>query len=356
MTPQYTFPLIHSMQRLNIFFITNMKPIDNTLTKNYDINIINSFISLNPSFFLFNKLLKPLILFFNYVLLLNQIVKIRPKIIHYNWTSIPFIDLMFIKIFKYQKLKIILTQHNYFQHSKNQLRFGEKLLFKNVDQIICLSKYVKNQFNKTFHKKISIIPHRNCYENLLKKKNIIKNNNVNLLLIGNIKKYKGIELMIDVMQYLKSNKVKIHLNILGPGNQLYINRINKKITKNDLNDIITLKNNFFSFNSFCDYINNCDIGLLPYKRASQSGIPYLYCYYNKPMIITNVGGLAEQIDTSFCNISEYDVIKFSNNIINMIKKIKNKKINQSSFENFLINNAWNKTKNEYLAEYKKYEN
>ena len=74
------------------------------------------------------------------------------------------------------------------------------------------------------------------------------------------------------------------------------------------------------------------------------------------MIITNVGGLSEQIDTSFCNISEYDVIKFSNNIINMIKKIKNKKINQSSFENFLINNAWNKTKIEYLAEYKKYEN
>ena len=96
--------------------------------------------------------------------------------------------------------------------------------------------------------------------------------------------------------------------------------------------------------------------MFPYKRASQSGIPYLYCYYNKPLIITNVGGLIEQVDTSFCNVSEYDVIKFSNAIINMIEKIKTKKIHPSSFEKFLINNAWNKTKNDYLAEYKKHEN
>ena len=74
------------------------------------------------------------------------------------------------------------------------------------------------------------------------------------------------------------------------------------------------------------------------------------------MVITNVGGLTEQVDTTFCNISEYDVIKFSNDIINMITKIKTKKINSSSFQKFLINNAWKKTKNEYLVEYKKYEN
>ena len=357
MTPQYTFPLIHSMQSLNIFFITNTKSNDDIINTNYNVNIIDIFLQFSSSFKTINKISKPFILCYNYLLLLYQIKKIKPEIIHYNWISIPLIDLMFIKILKFLKLKILLTQHNYYQHSKKQLRFGENSIFNAVDKIFCLSNYVKNQFNDKYKNKISIIPHRNCYEHLLKKKHNKKTTTIiNLLLIGNIKNYKGIELMIDVFKYFKRNKTKIHLKICGPGNASYIKTINNEIIRHNLKDMITLKNKFLSFDSLCDYINNCDIGLLPYKRASQSGIPYLFYFYNKPLVVTNVGGLIEQVDTSFCNISEYNVEKFSNNIINMVEKIKTNKINTISFQKFLNKNAWKKTINEYSIEYKKYEN
>ena len=72
MTPQYTFPLIHSMQSLNIFFITNTKSNDDIINTNYNVNIIDIFLQFSSSFKTINKISKPFILCYNYLLLLND--------------------------------------------------------------------------------------------------------------------------------------------------------------------------------------------------------------------------------------------------------------------------------------------
>ena len=353
MTPQYTFPLIDSFnnkKEVEPYFISNTQNKDKELSSYYNFNCINIFFPNK------HKLLKPIILFFNYCLLLYKIFKIRPVIIQYNWLSIPAIDYIFIKLFKILDITVFLTQHNYIQHNKKYLRFGENLIFNNVDVIICLSSFVKNQFSYSYQKKIFVIPHSNCYEKILKpiKKNL--NQIISFLLIGNIQKYKGIEFLIDVMHCLKLKNCKIHLNIYGFGKKDYIDSLNKKIICLNLENMISITNQFSSFDNLCYQISRCDIGLLPYEKASQSGLPYLYAYYKKPMIINNVGGLVEQSCSSFCNISEYNVESFSSSIINMLDKIKNNSMKNSEFEKFLLSNSWDNCINKYFLKYLQYEN
>ena len=41
------------------------------------------------------------------------------------------------------------------------------------------------------------------------------------------------------------------------------------------------------------YFRACDIVVQPYKSATQSGVAQIAFHFEKPMIVTNVGGLAE---------------------------------------------------------------
>ena len=41
------------------------------------------------------------------------------------------------------------------------------------------------------------------------------------------------------------------------------------------------------------YFNACDLVVQPYKSATQSGVTQIAYHFNKPMIVTNVGGLKE---------------------------------------------------------------
>ena len=45
-----------------------------------------------------------------------------------------------------------------------------------------------------------------------------------------------------------------------------------------------------------DYFSATDVVALPYRSASQSGITQIAYYYDIPVIVTKVGGLAEIVD------------------------------------------------------------
>ena len=54
-----------------------------------------------------------------------------------------------------------------------------------------------------------------------------------------------------------------------------------------------MRNGFIPDSAVADYFCASDIVVQPYKSATQSGVTQIAYHFNKPMIITNVGGLAE---------------------------------------------------------------
>ena len=58
---------------------------------------------------------------------------------------------------------------------------------------------------------------------------------------------------------------------------------------------MVLKTDFIPDAEVANYFGACDMVVQPYKTATQSGVTQIAYHFNKPMLVTNVGGLGELI-------------------------------------------------------------
>jgi glycosyltransferase involved in cell wall biosynthesis len=118
------------------------------------------------------------------------------------------------------------------------------------------------------------------------KKSSVYNKAVKILNFGRIVPYKGIEILVDAVKILQT-KYPIHLTIAGSGKAYF-----------DFDEInhYTFINRTISNDELVGLIQECDMVVLPYTSASQSGIPMTVFCFNKPIIASNIEGFREVIE------------------------------------------------------------
>jgi len=114
-----------------------------------------------------------------------------------------------------------------------------------------------------------------------------------ILYFGFIRKYKGLRYLVEAMpEILKTENVK--LVICG---EFYEGReeILTLISKLGLSGNILLADKFIPNEAVGTYFCAADLVVLPYVTATQSGIVQIAYNYDKPVIVTRVGGLPEVV-------------------------------------------------------------
>jgi D-inositol-3-phosphate glycosyltransferase len=115
-----------------------------------------------------------------------------------------------------------------------------------------------------------------------------------LLFFGFIRQYKGLDLLLRsfAKSGLKDKKVK--LIIAG---EYYEDSTPYKnlIRELNLSDSVLEHNNFIPNPDVSKYFSACDMVVQTYHSATQSGVTQIAYHFNKPMLVTNVGGLAETV-------------------------------------------------------------
>lgn len=115
-----------------------------------------------------------------------------------------------------------------------------------------------------------------------------------LLFFGFIRKYKGLGLLLEAFADERIKKLGCKLMIAGEfyeDPQPYL----KQITDFGLSDRVILSNDFIPNNEVSTYFCSADAVIQTYLNATQSGVTQIAYFYDKPMIVTKVGGLAELI-------------------------------------------------------------
>lgn len=114
-----------------------------------------------------------------------------------------------------------------------------------------------------------------------------------LLFFGYIRKYKGLMILLEAMKELAS-KSDIRLLVAG---EFYDDehKYRSYITENKLNDTVHFYSDYIANNQVKHYFCASDLVVLPYSSATQSGIAQIAYQFNKPVIATDVGGLAEVV-------------------------------------------------------------
>ncbi len=113
-----------------------------------------------------------------------------------------------------------------------------------------------------------------------------------LLFFGLVRAYKGLDLLIDALGLVRDKLPNLHLLIAG---EFYEDEATyrKQIQANQLTERVVIRNEFIADADLPKYFGAADLIAQPYKSATQSGVTQVAFHFEKPMLVTNVGGLGE---------------------------------------------------------------
>lgn len=204
---------------------------------------------------------------------------------------------------KNKHTKVISILDNIIPHEK---RPGDKqfskYFSKQVDAFVGMSDSVLNDLNQfDTIKPRAFCPHP-LYDNFGAKRTReaslkhlkLDSNYRYILFFGLIRDYKGLDLLIEAFADKRFKAQKIKLIIAGEfysDQDKYIDLIEK----HNLSAQIELHDRFVPDAEVGYYFGAADIIAQPYKNATQSGVTQIGYHFEKPMLVTNVGGLAEII-------------------------------------------------------------
>jgi glycosyltransferase involved in cell wall biosynthesis len=233
-------------------------------------------------------------LLFRWIRVIQVLRKIKPYIVHITHFHIWCIFVFLLRpIFKY---KIFYGVHdNPFEPKEEPvflMNFFERIFVKKADLILTYSNFVKESIKKyVSNETIEVLP-LGIYSNLCPKFEKEFNPNkesLDVLFFGRLESYKGIDTLVRAYEILKKENLKIKLTIAGRG------KIDKDL-ENKINELgIIFKNYWISNEELCRLIENCDVLIAPYKKATQSGMVSVALAYGVPIIATNVGSFSEYI-------------------------------------------------------------
>lgn len=242
---------------------------------------------------------------FNWIKIGNRLKKEKPDIIVVRfWLPFmgPALGTILRRVRKNKYTKIICIADNIIPHEK---RIGDrtftKYFLKSCDAFITMSEKVMSDlqlFQKTKPAKLVTHPLYDNFGEIISKNESrshlglpLKENII--LFFGFIRKYKGFDLLLDAFSHLKNLKPETENPKLLIAGEFYEDEktYKEQIEKLGIKDLLILKTDFIPDSEVKYYLCAADAVIQPYRNATQSGVTPLAYHFEKPMIVTNVGGL-----------------------------------------------------------------
>jgi len=114
-----------------------------------------------------------------------------------------------------------------------------------------------------------------------------------LLFFGFVRSYKGLDVLLEALDSI-DKQLDVHLLVIG---EMWNDKANylAQIERLDLASRVTIVDQYVPNEQLGRYFSAADVAVLPYRSATQSGVVQMAFGYGKPVITTDVGGLAESV-------------------------------------------------------------
>ena len=200
------------------------------------------------------------------------------------------------------KTRCIALVHNMIPHEPSLLdKLFAPLYVRATDGFVALSDSVVQDINRLdpSHKPKTSYPHPiyDHYGEQMSKEEAclalhLQPEKQYMLFFGLVRAYKGLDLLLDAFGKVKDQLPNLQLIIAG---EFYEDedKYRIQIESNQLTDRVIIKNEFIADADLRKYFGAADLIVQPYKSATQSGVTQVAFHFEKPMLVTNVGGLGE---------------------------------------------------------------
>lgn len=307
--------------------------------------------------FKYNKIDIAIFKLFSYIFSLLKILyycyKYSPEIVHIQWIKCFWIDYLFLKLLLFKKVRVVYTAHNILPHNDVDEKqfYNYRRYYKNVSHIIVHT--ISSQFDliDKFNidcDKISVINHgllnlpcdekhvNNLIE-ILRDKYGLAGKYV-FSSIGYQSIYKGTDWLIRLWTEMDTLKNNSQFILLLAG------KFDGSIDYGNLKDFknVIIVDRFLDDDEYVAYLRLSSVMMLPYKSISQSGVLLSAMYENKPVLVSQAGGLTDPFTIgkigwnmglpSYDNL--YNTMLYILENLNEINQIKNNHLLWSKIENF----------------------
>jgi glycosyltransferase involved in cell wall biosynthesis len=239
---------------------------------------------------------------FNWIKIGNRLKKQKPDLIVVRyWLPVmgPALGTILRRVRKNRHTKIVCIADNIIPHEH---RPGDtaftKYFLKSCDAFVTMSEKVLDdlrQFEKTKPARLVKHPLYDTFGEIISKEEArkkigIDSNDPVILFFGFIRKYKGLDILFEAMSDERIKQAGIKLLVAG---EFYedAKQYEEQIDRLGIRDQLILKTDFIPDSEVKYYLCAADAVIQPYRNATQSGVTPLAYHYEKPMVVTNVGGL-----------------------------------------------------------------
>jgi glycosyltransferase involved in cell wall biosynthesis len=246
---------------------------------------------------------------FNWISVANRLKEEKADLVVFDWWH-PFFGMCHRSICslisKHYKGKILFITENFISHEGSFIDYTlTKFGLAKADSFLTLSARVADELKQIAgNRKIyrSELPVWNCYppsvglssEEAKVTFGFTRDSKV-ILFFGYVRKYKGLDILLEAMPGIIKQDPKIKLLVAG---EFYdeFSFYEDIIKKHNIGESVYMINKFISNEEVYKYYEPADLIVLPYRSATQSGILYVAYGFNKPVLVTRVGGLSEFVD------------------------------------------------------------
>lgn len=293
---KYTFSLARALSLLGTDIAVCGMESDNYIDYS-DVKIIGIFESYNQKDRLFDKVIS-----YNksWKKVVNYCVQEKVEIVHVQWYIFSPLDWYYHKLLRKKGMKVITTIHDLLPFNRHFYDFYfHKKIYSKSDLVISQARMNYDSLINDFHvqsDRVVYIPHGHYmeYSERLSKQEgrmyLGVDNDVPLVLFfGQIKKVKGLDILIRAMKIVSEKYPKVKCVIAGKEWKDDYSVYKSMIDEDNTNHIFKSFIRFIRDDEIKYFFSAADIVALPYRQIYQSGVVLLAFAYEKPIVATSEG-------------------------------------------------------------------
>jgi glycosyltransferase involved in cell wall biosynthesis len=273
-------------------------------------------------------------------------------------------DNLIISRLKRNNIKVILTVHEVYPH-KHFLggaidRWMAKKLYNMADVLVVHTESLKRELEKLLpaaEDKIHVVPHgyfeyprSNRNKEDIKRELGIPLNKIVLLAFGSVRDYKGIDILLEALKGLEKNYMLLVAGESAGVSEKSPDYYKRFIEESGIQDRVLWINRYISEEDIPEIFAVSDAIVLPYRKTfhAQSGVLNLAIGYERPCVVSDVGGLGE-------TVREYNlgIVVEPENVEDLRRGIHNvfENMNTFDFSRYKNENSWGQACNKLIKVY-----